>query len=134
MGRLNNYMIENDHHITPARMISLMKDYLKVIKALYPDDKTVKMIKSEFRERVRTYISSLMSKSEGTLVLSSYPNIELEYRILDDRTIVYRLIFMGDIAQTDWVTIAEQRSGTVKMTMTNEVSNFLHKILEDKEE
>ena len=133
MGQMNDYMIERNHRITPAKMITLMNGHLKVIRALYDDKGAIDMAERQLKERVRIYIASLINKDEGTVILSNYPRIELEYRILDKTTIVYRVKFLKNVAETNWVTISN-RYLIIKDKVAEEVADLLYAILEDEDE
>ena len=130
MGQINRYMIDNNHRITPAKLIDLMSDYLKVVGALFNNNKTeIKIAQQELRNRVQTYTASLFLEDEGTIMLSKYPRIELEYRFLDNIAIVYRLVFLESVANTDWVTVnASIRSETVNR-VAKRVTDLLYRIL-----
>jgi hypothetical protein len=124
---IKTYLGQYNASITYTKMARLLNDYMLTISALYPKD-DARCIRSEVYGYLKDLIYDAIQSEDGELMLSEIPSLKLQYRWLDSRTLLYRLVYIGQVKIGQWQTA--KKYGFQKLSIARYAADTLIDLLD----
>jgi len=105
-SKIKDLMIDHNRILPAVQVLKLCRDHTATVRYLYRNipGEHIEQIADKIDQVVIDHIAMQLREDEEPVVLSDLPRIELEYKLIDPHTILYRINYLDGAFITEWIT------------------------------